>query len=84
MDTDVTKTKEAKRWSFERTKVTDKLLPQLAERSPIKLKTKAIDVSADKMKRQGTFLESLCSREMSIQKGMGKFLDLGEPARQLS
>lgn len=84
MDTEVTKTKEAKRWSFERTKITDKLLSQLAERTPIKPKTKAVDVSADKMKRQGTFLESLYSREMALQKGMGKFLDLEEPARQLN
>lgn len=63
MDANVTKTKETKRWLFERIKITDKLLSQLAERTPIKLKTKAVDISADKMKRQGMFLENLYSRE---------------------
>lgn len=75
----MTKTKEAKRWLFERIKITDELLSQLAERTPIK--TKAVDISADKMKRQGMFLENLYSREMTIWKGMGMFLGLGESAR---
>ena len=80
----MTKTKEAKGWLFERIKITDELLPQLAERTQIKFKTKAVDISADKMKRQGTFLENLYSRETTIWKGMGTFLVLGEPARQLN
>ena len=80
MDANVTKTKEIKRWLFETIRITGELLSQLAERTPIKLKTKAVDITEDKMKRQGMFLENLYSREMTIWKGMGMFLDLEEPA----